>query len=542
MVSQFLLVTYWIVPLGFLAGLPFEPVRRRILSLLWLAPLPGLAAAAVSGPDVGFLLMQDSLSFTLHLDRSSALLLAAASLLWSLAGLYAAGYMRKDPHPARFCGWWLLTMSGSLGVFSAGDIGSFYLAFAVVSLAAWGMVNHEDTAKARRASSIYIALAVLGEICLFMAFALLAVYSPSQSLAIEPLLESFPTNPARHYVVALMIAGFGLKMGLVPLHVWLPIAHPAAPMPASAVLSGAIIKAGVIGLLKFLPADGAVADWGVFLVVLGLLTALYAALMGLFQKNPKTILAYSSVSQMGGVAAVLGGGLFGSSVWVVHPAVLLACNHVLAKGALFMAVGIAASTRGGRFWLIMAPATVLALSLAGLPLTLGAAAKLGAKELLDVQPAKLIYSLTAIGTTVIMLHFVTQLQRLSPKAAAKSAHPLMLLAWLALAGLAVMMPWVVSPESIVPGVSILQTTPYLWTLGWPILVGIVLFLLLRRHAETLPIFPEGDILVYGEKAGHGVASIGRYAEWVEQYLSTKLGLIIVLIALLAALMTLMLAG
>ena len=98
-------------------------------------------------------------------------------------------------------------------------------------------------------------------------------------------------------------------MGLVPLHVWLPLAHPAAPMPASAVLSGAIIKAGVIGLIRFLPLDGSLADWSAGLTSLGLVTAFYAVAVGITQANPKTVLAYSSVSQMGFVAAVLGAGL-----------------------------------------------------------------------------------------------------------------------------------------------------------------------------------------------------------------------------------------
>ena len=88
-------------------------------------------------------------------------------------------------------------------------------------------------------------------------------------------------------------------MGLVPLHVWLPLAHPAAPMPASAVLSGAIIKAGVIGLIRFLPFDGALPDWGAVLTAVGLLTAFYGVAVGITQANPKTVLAYSSVSQMG---------------------------------------------------------------------------------------------------------------------------------------------------------------------------------------------------------------------------------------------------
>ena len=106
-----------------------------------------------------------------------------------------------------------------------------------------------------------------------------------------------------------LILGFGLKMGLVPLHVWMPLAHPVAPIPASAVLSGIIVKAGVIGLIRFLPLEVPSPDWGMALVGLGLLTAFYGVLVGLTQPHAKTILAYSTVSQMGVVAAVLGAGM-----------------------------------------------------------------------------------------------------------------------------------------------------------------------------------------------------------------------------------------
>ena len=158
--------------------------------------------------------------------------------------------------------WWLLTLTGSLGVFIAADLASFYLTFGLASLAAWGLVVHDGTPRAVDAGAIYLALAVLGEICLLLAFALLAAATPGDSLAIRDVVALLPASPWRGLTLALLIAGFGLKIGLVPLHVWLPLAHPAAPMPASAVLSGAIIKAGVIGLIRFLPLRRRAAGLG----------------------------------------------------------------------------------------------------------------------------------------------------------------------------------------------------------------------------------------------------------------------------------------
>jgi L-aminopeptidase/D-esterase-like protein len=137
----------------------------------------------------------------------------------------------------------------------------------------------------------------------------LAVNIPGQSLAISDAVAALPDSPMRDVTILLLLLGFGLKAGLVPLHVWLPLAHPAAPMPASAVLSGAIIKAGIIGLVRFLPFEAGAPGWGIALGALGLFGAFYAVAFGVLQRNPKTILAYSSVSQMGVVMAALGFGL-----------------------------------------------------------------------------------------------------------------------------------------------------------------------------------------------------------------------------------------
>ena len=118
---------------------------------------------------------------------------------------------------------------------------------------------------------------------------------------------------ARRGACASSIVGFALKIGLVPLHVWMPLAYTAAPIPAAAVLSGAAVKAGVIGLIRFLPLGAAMPGWGEALVALGFFSAFYGVAVGITQANPKTVLAYSSVSQMGVIAAVLGMGAGGAA-------------------------------------------------------------------------------------------------------------------------------------------------------------------------------------------------------------------------------------
>ena len=191
---------------------------------------------------------------------------------------------------------------------------------------------------------------------------------------------ALPTSPWRDPALAFLVLGFGLKIGLVPLHVWMPLTYTAAPIPAAAVLSGAAVKAGVIGLIRFLPLRGGVAGWGEALAAVGLLSAFYGVAIGVTQTNPRTVLAYSSVSQMGLLAAVLGMGLAArADRGAAIAAAFYAMHHILVKGGLFLAVGIAALANPRRLWPVLLPAAVLALGLGGLPLTGGALAKLVVK-------------------------------------------------------------------------------------------------------------------------------------------------------------------
>ena len=156
-----------------------------------------------------------------------------------------------------------------------------------------------------------------------------------------------PGSPWRDAALALLIAGFGAKMGLVPLNGWMPLAYAATPIPAAAVLSGAGVKAGVIGLIRFLPLGVPLVGWGEALAVLGFVTAFYGVLVGITQENPKAVLAYSSVSQMGVIAAALGMGLAAGDANASALVAFYAANHVLVKGALFLTVG-AFAARGVR--------------------------------------------------------------------------------------------------------------------------------------------------------------------------------------------------
>ena len=283
-------------------------LRLRMTGWLAIASLPGLAAALFAS-DASLDLPPLFWRLRLSLDLPAAILLGTAALLWIAAGVYAAAWLRDDPRRGRLAVWWLLTLTGSLGVFMAADLVSFYLLFSLVSLAAYGLIIEGRAPDAQRVALIYVALAIFGEALLLLGFVMLAESISGESLLIRDVVAALPVSPWRNASLALIILGFGVKLGMAPFHVWMPITYRTAPIPAAAVLSGAAVKAGVIGLIRFLPFGVALPGWGTVLMVLGFISAFYGVLIGLRQSNPRVVLACSSISQMGVVAAVFGSGL-----------------------------------------------------------------------------------------------------------------------------------------------------------------------------------------------------------------------------------------
>jgi formate hydrogenlyase subunit 3/multisubunit Na+/H+ antiporter MnhD subunit len=538
--ADILLVVTLAAPLILLAACLSSRLRRHVPALLPLAPLPALAAAlqAIGGPPLAF--RAPAVRLSLLLDLPGAMLLAVVALLWIAAGVYAFFDMGGKHNAERFAVCWLLTLTGSLGVFIAADLLTFYLVFALVSIPAFGLIAHDGNAAGGRAGAVFMAFTVLGETLLLMGFVLLAAGEPGGSLEIRDVVAALPQSPWRDAALALTIAGFGMKIALVPMHGWMPLAYTAAPIPAAAVLSGAAVKAGVIGLIGFLPFDAGLPQWGEALVALGLFSAFYGVAIGLTQQNPKTVLAYSSISQMGVIAAILGMGLAAADKGAALNAAFYAAHHVLVKGALFLAVGVVAATSARRAWLwALAPAFVLALSLGGLPLTGGAVAvtaaprlrptlllaavlalglgglpltggalaKLAAKAQLGYGMVGALSALSAAATTLLMLRFLQHLAQTTSKDAEAKAPPGLALPWLAMALAAVLVPWMLYP-AIGGRLADTVTPSALWDALWPILIGAALTLALRPFGDRLPRLPAGDVVVAGEAAVRASTALG----------------------------------
>jgi len=500
-------------PLALLAACLWKWARERVPSLLVFAPLPAFVAAWLEAGGASVVFPPALLGLRFELDPSGAMLLAAGALLWATAGAYAGIYLRDKPNRGRFVVWWLMTLVGNLGTFLVADLAGFYLFFTVASLAAYGLVAFDETPEAKRAAGLYVGLAVLGEAFLLMALVLLAQSVPTGSSLISDAVAALAQSPWRAYALAFLFLAFGLKIGLVPFHVWMPLTYTAAPIAAAAVLSGSAVKVGVIGFIRFLPFATAMPGWGEVLTIVGVFSAYFGVLVGITQSNPKTILAYSSVSQMGLLAAILGMGLSAGDQSTPLVATFSAVFHVLVKGGLFLALGLVAPTRRG-VWLVLVPAAVLALGLGGLPLTGGALAKSLAKPVLGDGAIGVLVSLAAVGSTLLMLHFLRRTWDQTHEVDTLGARA----AWLVTAFAAIVLPWILYPDVADAPLQDALGLKELWGALWPVALGALLGLALWRWGEALPRIPAGDVLETDPGAVRAMRGVGAAMERTDTFL------------------------
>ena len=213
------------------------------------------------------------------------------------------------------------------------------------------------------------------------------------------------------------------------------------------------------------------------------------------------MLAYSTVSQMGLLAVLLGVGLDTADPAVTNLTAYYAVHHTLVKGALFLGVGILAMAGGRGLRLALLLTAVLALSLGGMPLTSGALAKLATKPLLGYGWLAGAMTLAGAGSTALMLHFLLILRRDTANNRAGSAMPGQLVPWLVVVAAAFVIPWSLYPAVSGETVASLLQPDALWKVTWPMLLGAVVMLFLHRLRQRLGAIPEGDIIVLAQAAG-----------------------------------------
>ncbi len=298
-------------------------------------------------------------SFSLQLDPLSAFFLAVVCLTCGVASVYGLAYLRGHGNGRpQGLAWFLFNLlaAAMILVLLASNGILFLVAWEVMSLASFFLVTLDDQNEAsRKAGWIYLVATHLGTACLFAMFALLGGDSGTMDFDGMGLSASAGTMRAGALFI-LALLGFGTKAGFIPLHVWLPEAHPAAPSHVSAVMSGVMIKTGIYGLLRVLTLLGPPSDWwGVVLVGVGLVSGILGVLYALAQHDLKRLLAYHSVENIGIIALGLGIGLIGMS-WHSPSLVVLGLgggllhvlNHAVFKSLLFFGAGSVLNSTGTR--------------------------------------------------------------------------------------------------------------------------------------------------------------------------------------------------
>lgn len=288
------------------------------------------------------------LHFTL--DGFRVLYGTIAAFMWFMSTLFSREYFSHYRNRNRYYLFLLLTLGATEGVFLSADFYTTFIFFEIMSFTSYVWVAHDEKKESLRAAETYLGVAVIGGLVMLMGIFLL--HSVTGTLMFQELIglsESMTLDSSSDAVKKLwaagicMLFGFGAKAGAFPLHIWLPKAHPVAPAPASALLSGILTKAGMFGILiltGYLFSGDSL--WGGLILMIGVCTMVVGAVLALFSVDLKRTLACSSVSQIGFILTGVGmsGLLGGKNAFAVRGSLLHMVNHSLIKLVLFMAAGV----------------------------------------------------------------------------------------------------------------------------------------------------------------------------------------------------------
>ena len=317
------------------------------------------------------------------------LMTVLAAFLWLSTALVSPEYFSHAKDRNRYYLFYLLTLGALEGVFLSADLFTTFVFFEVMSFTSYVWVAQNETPEALAAARIYLGVAVLGGLVMLMGLYIIYDVCGTLDLRALPAAASEAVSNGKSASVfaagCCALFGFGAKAGMFPLHIWLPMAHPVAPAPASALLSGILTKSGVFGILAVTAnLFFGNAEWGVLVLCLGTVTMFGGALLAIISRDLKRTLACSSMSQIGFILVGVGmQALLGDenaiSVWGT---VLHMLNHSVIKLVLFTSAGVVYlnthsldldAVRGfgrGKPWLLLAFLTA-ALSIGGVPLWSG---------------------------------------------------------------------------------------------------------------------------------------------------------------------------
>jgi len=433
-----------------------------------------------------------------HTHPTGMTFLLFTSVLWFFSALYGIGYTKSDDKAQRFWILWLLTLSGNLGLLVSADIISFYGFFALMTFAGYGLVIHTGKELALRAGRIYLIMAVIGEMLILTALFLGSAATGHTSILAQDIAAAIPESNQINLLLFCLFFGFGVKAGIPLMHLWLPLAHPVAPTPASAVLSGAMIKAGLFAWISLLPLGYMHSSgWGILLIIFGFVASFGGGLVGMLQLAPKAVLAYSSISQMGLMTVTIGCLFLKPELTplVIPVLAFFALHHALSKGALFLSVGINSQYRSIPIVLFVLGMLLPALSLVGIAGS-GIQAKLLLKEglyALYLPGIVMGITLSALATTGLMYRFLWLLrQERRELQQVSSADHWMQLGWAGLLICGFLAPLLFSGNLETKSI-LQQPIEYLGLLWVPVIASVFAFWFISQPLRAS--VPQGDLIV-----------------------------------------------
>ena len=280
----------------------------------------------------------------LGLDGFRAVYGLVAALMWMMTTIFSREYFAHYRNRNRYYLFMLVTLGATMGVFLSTDLYTTFIFFEIMSFTSYVWVAQDERKESLRAAGTYLAVAVIGGLVLLMGLFLLQDALGTLDMAeLLPLAAAYPDRSRIFAAGICLLIGFGAKAGAFPLHIWLPKAHPVAPAPASALLSGILTKAGVFGVIVT-SANLFYEDktWSALILCIAAVTMFLGALLAVFANDLKRTLACSSMSQIGFILTGIGmTGMLGEhGALAANGTVLHMMNHSLIKLVLFMAAGV----------------------------------------------------------------------------------------------------------------------------------------------------------------------------------------------------------
>ena len=340
-ISLCVLLPFAAAIITYFAGKKSEALQSIFSIVTCFIALAAMVYALLSGFGEGEATTILSMNFSTSGFQSIYGLVTA--FMWFGAALLSVQYFKGHHDLSRYYFFFLFTLGATMGVFLSADLITTFIFFEIMSFTSYTWVVQDKNKEAIAAGKTYLTVAVIGGMVCLMGLFLL--YSITGTLYISELptaLTAVEKTPALYTAAFCMLVGFGAKAGLFPLHIWLPKAHPVAPAPASALLSGVLTKTGVFGML-IITSRIMVEDeiWGYTLLALGTITMVLGAVLAVFSTNLKRTLACSSLSQIGfitvGVSMIT---LLGEhNALAANGTVLYMLNHSIVKLVLFLCAG-----------------------------------------------------------------------------------------------------------------------------------------------------------------------------------------------------------